>query len=117
MTEQNNTPETGTTGRVVPKEALFVNHIQFKVILADDTSYDGQAYFDSYSKDLHVSIFPSAHASLVEVFPVFTNPEKTAIIKSQIVDTDEPQIFEGYTTLVSIRQNEQDGGISIDLSK
>ena len=116
MTEQNVNQASETEGRVVPQSALFSNHIQFKVILADDTSYDGQAYLNSTNRCLNVRILESAHASMVELFQAFSNPEKTAVIKSQTVDTEEPETFSGYTVLIGIR-TDPSGNTSITLDK
>ena len=114
MDQQNDV--VGTEGRVVPQSALFSNHIQFKVILADDTSYDGQAYLNMANRYLNIQIFESAHASMVELFQAFNDPEKTSVIKSQIVDTDEPKIFNGYTVFIGIL-TEPSGDTSIVLDK
>ena len=102
--------------RVVPQSALFAMHILFKVILADDTSYDGQAYLDNVNGRLNVQIFNSAEANLVELFQNFTNPAKTSVIRSQKVDLDPPEVFEGYTSFVGIREN-NDGSFAITLGR
>ena len=107
MTEQSDE-------RIVPQSALFANHIKFWVILADESHYEGQAYLNNVVPSLTVQISNKNEVSLSEIFSVFSDPEKTRVIKSQTVDTQEPAVFEGYTTITGIRQD-YNGNIFVSL--
>ncbi len=113
MEEEVTTNELGE--RVVPaskirKAATPNQHI----VLADGSSYKGQAARNDSYNELWVWVEAGEGIDMAHLFPVFNDPEKTARIESWILDDREPTVYEGYTRMNVIKMDAA-GKVSIRL--
>lgn len=95
------TDENGT--RVVPASALqkVVSHRH--IMLADGTDIDtGHCAANTDDNSLWVWIDESSGYTMMNLFPIFSDSQKTSTIKSWFLDTDEPTVYEGYSELINI---------------
>lgn len=100
--------------RIVPASKITKVTRNLHVVLADGSSYPGQAALNYENNDLWVWIEPKEGLDMVTLFPIFSNPEKTSRIESWILDEKEPTVFEGYTKMNVIKADRK-GTISIRL--
>lgn len=92
--------------------------IQRTVILNDKTEYDGVAYSNAEKDTVFVSL--DGKYSMTELFPVFTNPENTSVIRATIYNHNShsmmsDETFTGYTRMAGIRMD--GAAVSITMKK
>lgn len=82
------------------------------VTLADGTVLNGYAGRSSLSGEIWVWL--DEGTSMVTAFGLFSDPEKTATIRTDLTE-DTSETYEGYTTMSLIREDE--GKVTIRMRK
>ena len=91
---------------------MVIHNFQQTVTLADNTVLNGYAVLNEIANDLWVYL--EQDTSMATAFSVFSDPSKTAHIRTDMTAEVHEQ-YDGYTTLALIRQ---DGGkVSVRLKE
>lgn len=89
-----------------------------EISLNDGSKFDGSAYTSSDLDTLYVRL--GEQYSMIDMFPVFTDPEKVSVIRSTMYSENShtyisDKTFQGYIRMVSIGM---DGSqVSVSLKK
>lgn len=103
MEEKNDVTINELGERVVPASAIRTVTPNMHIVLADGTSYKGQAARNNEQNELWVWIDSGEGIDMAHLFPVFNDPEKTSRIENWILDVKEPTVYEGYTRMNVIK--------------